>query len=54
MPIKLNNDLGNAMTQYETSVELDPKNIRSGDEAQARIWASAKQVELAIKNSKKP
>jgi tetratricopeptide (TPR) repeat protein len=45
---KLNNDLGNAMTQYETSVELDPKNIEAVM-SQARIWASAKQVELAIK-----
>ena len=45
---KLNNDLGNAMTQYETSVELDPKNLEAVM-SQARIWASAKQAELAIK-----
>jgi tetratricopeptide (TPR) repeat protein len=44
---KLNNDLGNAMTSYETSVDLDKNNLEAYM-SMARIWASSKQTALAI------
>lgn len=40
-------DNGEAMTSFETAVEKDPKNT-SAYISMARIWASAKQTDLAI------
>ena len=43
----LNNDLGNAMTSYETAVQKD-KNDPETYVKMARIWSSSKQYDLAI------
>lgn len=44
---KLKGDNGQAMTNYETAVEKDPNNTAAYI-SMARIWAGAKQYDLAI------
>lgn len=45
---KLNQDLGNAMTCYESAVEKDKNNLKALMNM-AEMWAASKQMELAIK-----
>ncbi len=45
---KLNQDLGNAMTSYESAVEKDKNNLKALMNM-AEMWAASKQVDLAIK-----
>jgi tetratricopeptide (TPR) repeat protein len=44
---KLNGDLGNAMSNYETAVTKDPSNLEAYM-SMAQIWAGSRQIDLAI------